>query len=58
MTIHPFAVPEAPTANPLRYPEPFNAEYGAIRPEVLDYIDQNTDQAELAGGSVGQRFEW
>lgn len=55
--------PRAPQAvrisgAPLPTPEPFEAEYGPIRDEMLAYIDANTDQDELAKGMVGQRFEW
>lgn len=39
-------------------PEPFQADYGPVREEVLTYIDRETDQSELAGGRPGQHFDW
>lgn len=56
----PFRAPQAVTMTGGRpnVPEPFNADYGPIRDEILTYIEENTDQKELAGGEAGQHFEW
>jgi hypothetical protein len=44
---------------PLPVPDPYaDCEYGPIRDEILKFIDEHTDQDELAGGAVGQHFEW
>lgn len=46
------------SGGPVFGPEPFECEYGPIRSEIFDYIEANTDQAELANGTIGQSFEW
>lgn len=58
MTIRPFADREPATATPLRCQEPFPADYGPIRKEVLEHIDRHANQEELSAGKTGQRFEW
>lgn len=42
----------------LNVPEPFEADYGAITDHLLEQIDRDTNQQELAGGQVGQAFAW
>lgn len=39
-------------------PEPHAATYPAITDELLQQIDNDTNQDELAGGMIGQAFEW
>lgn len=42
----------------LRAQQPFECDYGLVDDRLMSFIDEETDQEELAGGKVVERFDW